>query len=123
VVRRYLTWLEAVSALDRGKAVEQLLPAQNHDGLPTVRWLTVYRPDAFVVAVHHVYDPCDPEFLDVSAFAPVDENEDNGAGIEIGRASDPEQALRIAGGSGAAPERWVNQFVVAEEYRDAHGWT
>ena len=119
-----MTWPEAVSALDRGKAVEQLLPAQDHDGQPTVRWLAVYPYDgAFVVAVHHVYDPCDPEFLDVGAFAPVNEEEDFGEGTEIGRASDPEQALRTAGGIGASPERWVNQFVIAEEYRDAHGWT
>ena len=89
-----------------------------------MRWLSVYPHDgAFVVGLHHVYDPCDPEFLDVSEFAPVNEYEGVGEGVEVGRAPDPEQALRAAGELGASPERWVNQFVVAEEYRDVHGWT
>jgi hypothetical protein len=123
-VRRHLTWAEAVAALRRGKAVEQLLPAELHDGQPTVRWLSVYPHDgAFVVGLHHVHDPCDPEFLDVSEFAPVDEYEGVGEGIEVGRAPDPEQALRAVREFGASPELWVNQFVIAEEYRDAHGWT
>jgi hypothetical protein len=123
-MRRYLTWHEAVSALRRGKAVEQLLPARPHHGQPTVRWLAVYPRDGlFVVGLHHVLDPCDPQFLDVTEFAPVDEWEGVGEGVEVDNAPCPEHALRAAARFGAVPERWVNQFVVAEEYRDAHGWT
>jgi hypothetical protein len=59
----------------------------------------------------------------VSEFAPVDDWESVGEGAETGRTDDPEGALRHAGALGAEPERWVNEFVVAEEYRDAHGWT
>jgi hypothetical protein len=123
-MRRYLTWLEAVAALRRGRAVEQLLSGEPVDGRPTVRWLSVYPHDgAFVVAMHRVFDACDPEFLDLTEFAPVDEREGVGEGAEVGRTADPEGALRDAGALGAMPERWVNEFVVAEEYRDAHGWT
>jgi hypothetical protein len=123
-MRRHLTWLEAVAALRRGKAVEQLLSAESHEGQPTVRWVSVYpHDDSFVVGLHHVFDPCDPEFLDVTEFAPVDEGEGVGEGVEMSRARDPEGALREAGALGAVPERWVNEFVVAEEYRDAHGAT
>jgi hypothetical protein len=65
-------WLEAVAALRRGKTVEQLLSAESHGGQPTVRWLSVHPHDgAFVVGLHHVFDPCDPELLDVTEFAPV----------------------------------------------------
>jgi hypothetical protein len=41
----------------------------------------------------------------------------------MGRARDPEGALRDAAALGATPERCVNEFVIAEEYSDAHGWT
>jgi hypothetical protein len=64
-----------------------------------------------------VFDPRDPELLDVTEFAPVDEWE----GVEMARAGDPEVALRDASALGAVPKRWVSEFVVAEEYRDAHG--
>jgi hypothetical protein len=91
---------------------------------PAVRWVSVYRHDGtFVVGLHHVFDPCDPEFLDVTEFAPVDEWEGIGEGVEMGRARDLEGALRDAAALGATPERWVNEFVVAEEYSDAPGWT
>jgi hypothetical protein len=87
-------------------------------------WLSVHPHDGgFVVGLHHVLDPCDPEFLDVTEFAPVDEWEYVGEGVAMSRTGDPEGALRDAGALGAVPERWVNEFVVAEEYRDSHGWT
>jgi hypothetical protein len=89
-MRRHLTWLEAVAALRRGKAVEQLLSAEPHDGQPTVRWLSVYPHEGvFVVGLHYVFDPCDSEFLDVTEFAPVNESEGVGEGVEMARASDP----------------------------------
>ena len=101
-------WLEAVAALGRGKTVEQLLSAESHGGQPTVRWLSVYPHDgAFVVGLHHVFDPCDPELLDVTEFAPVDEWEGVGEGVEMARAGDPEVALRDASALGAVPKRWV----------------
>ena len=89
-----------------------------------MRWLSVHPHDgAFVVGLHHVFDPCDPELLDVTESAPVDEWEGVGEGVEMARAGDPEVALRDASALGAVPKRWVNEFVVAEEYRDAHGRT
>jgi hypothetical protein len=121
-MRRHLTWLEA--ALGRGKAVEQLLSAEPHDDQPTVRWPSDYPQDgAFVVGLHYAFDPCNPEFIDVTEFAPVDEREEVGEDIEMGPAGDREGALRHAAKLGAVPERWVNEFVVAGESRDAHGWT
>lgn len=84
-----------------------------------MRWLSVCRSDGtFVVRLHHVYDSCDPEFLDVTEFAPVDDDEDVGVGIEVGHETHPKRALQAAREHGAEPERWVNQFVVASEYID-----
>ncbi|MBE2321404.1 hypothetical protein DVA67_036165 [Solirubrobacter sp. CPCC 204708] len=123
-MRRHLTCPEAIAALRRGKVVEQLLALEPHNHEPVVRWLSVSsRGGAFGVTLHLVHDPCDPTFLDLSEFAPVNEDEDVGEGTEAGRAADPEEALHIATQLGAASERWVNEFVVAEEYRDAHGWS
>jgi hypothetical protein len=75
-VRRHLTQTQAVSALRRGRAIEQLLEPQPRDGLETVRWLSVFGDgDAFIVNVHHVYDACDPELVDITEFAPVNDEE------------------------------------------------
>jgi hypothetical protein len=59
-----------------------------------------------VVGLHHVWDPCDPEFVDVTEFDPVNAWESVGEGVEMGRAGDPESALRVVGALGAVPERW-----------------
>jgi hypothetical protein len=123
-VRRHLTQTEAVSALRRGRAVEQLLESEPHAGRPTVRWLSVFGHEgAFIVSVHHVYDACDPGFVDVTEFAPVNDEEYVGEGVDVAREPDPERALRAACEHGAVPERWVNRGVVENEYAEAHGWT
>ena len=61
-------------------------------------------------------------FLDVTEIAPVDEWEDVGVGVEKCRASDWVEALRETSTLGAVPERWVDEFVVAQGHRDAQGW-
>jgi len=122
-VRRHLTENEAVSALRRGRAVEQLLDEARHEGRPTARWLSIIRrEDAFVVLVHHVYDDGSPDFRDLSEFEPVDIEEDVGEGREVAREPEPERALLAASSHGAAPERWVNEGVVADEYAGSHGY-
>jgi hypothetical protein len=122
-VRRHLTENEAVSALRRGRAVEQLLDEARHEGRSTVRWLSIFRrEDAFVVLVHHVYDDGSPAFRDLSEFEPVDIEEDVGEGTQVAREPEPETALMAASSHGAVPERWVNEGVVADEYARSHGY-
>jgi hypothetical protein len=114
-----LTHDQAVAALRRGKAVEQLLQSEPRDGRATVRWISVFRSgEAFVVTAHHVYDEGDADFLDLSEFEPVDDEEYAGEGVEVARHSRPEEALNAARGHGATSERWVNQGVLADEYAD-----
>ena len=121
---RHLTRDQAAGALRRGKQVEQLLDSEPHEGRRTVRWLTVGPSRGhFVVSAHHVYDEGNPEFLDVSEFSPIDDEEEWGEGTLIARLPDPEDALDAARGHGATPERWVNQGVIGDEYADARGWT
>lgn len=118
-MRRHLTEHEAVSALRRGRAVEQLLDEARHEGRPTVRWLSIIRrEDAFVVLVHHVYDDGSPDFRDLSEFEPVDLDE----GTQVAREPEPERALLAASSHGAVPDRWVNEGVVADQYAGSHGY-
>jgi hypothetical protein len=121
---RHLSQDEAVAALRRGKTIEQLLESAPHDGRATVTWVSASRSgDAFVVRAHHVYDEGEPEFRDVSEFAPVDDEEYAGEGIEVARHLEPERALDAARVHGATAERWVNQGVVAVEYAEVRGWS
>ena len=71
---RHLSPDQAVAALRRGKPVEQILESVPHEGRPTVRWLTI-SPVGFALTAQHVYDEGSPEFLDVSEFSPVDDEE------------------------------------------------
>src|SRR5687768_10446426 len=97
---RHLSFEQAVAALRRGRPVEQLLESAPHDGRPTVRWLTI-SPGGFTLTGHHVYDEGSPEFLDVTEFSPVDDEEYIGEGVEIGSHADPEAALDAARAHGA----------------------
>jgi len=121
---RHLTLDQAAAALRRGKPVEQLLECGLHDGERTVSWLAV-TPSCgeFTVTAHHVYDDGRPDFRDVAEFAPVDEWEGVGEGVEVARRADPAAALEAAARHGAASDRWVNFGVVGDEYADARGWS
>ena len=73
---RHLTFEQAVAALRRGKAVEQLLESPPHEGRPTVRWLTVNPGrDECSLWAHHVYDEGELGIVDVTEFRPVDAEE------------------------------------------------
>ena len=119
--RRHLTPEEAADALRRGRQVEQLLASEPHGGRATVRWLTISprRGGAYDVIVHHVYDDGDEDFVDVAEFSPVDDDEGIGEGADLAQENDPEAALEAATAHGASPDRWVNAFVVGDEYADA----
>ena len=116
---RHLTFEQAVAALRRGKAVEQLLESAPREGRPTVRWLTVNPGrDECSVWAHHVYDEGELGIVDVTEFSPVDAEEYVGEGVIAGRHADPEAALEAARALGAQDGRWVNSLMVGDEYAD-----
>lgn len=118
--RRHLTLGEATSALRRGRQVEQFLGVANGpDGRAVVRWVTVGEAHrVFRLTLHEVEDVGSDDFLDVSEFPPIAEDEEVGEGEVVGTSEEPEAALQLAEALGAAPDRWVNQGVVQDEYGD-----
>lgn len=118
--RRHLTLSEATSALRRGRQVEQYLGVDNGpDGRPVVRWVAVGEAHrVFRLTLHEVEDVGSDDFLDVSEFPPIAEDEEVGEGQVIGTSEEADAALHLAESLGAAPDRWVNQGVVQDEYRD-----
>ena len=101
------------SALNRGKAVEQFLGGDGE----TIQWISLRLDDEGVQVTHfHVEDPSDPEYLDVYNFALVDEGNYDGTMTEF---PSLEAALAFCAEKyGTRADRFVNEFVVQDEYSD-----
>lgn len=119
---RHLSVDQARAALRRGRSVEQLLSSTPVDVRPTVRWLSIAptRPGEYELRMHLVLDVGSDDFLDVTEFPPVDEeNEYVGEGKPFGTFREPNDILGEAHREwGASPDRWVNEGLVGEEYDD-----
>ncbi len=117
---RHLSPAAAVAALRRGRPVEQFLGPVNDSVVPAIRWVTVSpAEDGIEVGVHEVEDIGDADFVDVSEFPPIDEDEYIGEGRVLASVADPEAALGIAGERlGTNSSRWVNHSLVGDEYLD-----
>jgi hypothetical protein len=116
---RHLAPAFALGALRRGKQIEQFLGTVQHDHRCGLRWVAL-SPSRAGVAVYlsEVEDIGSDTFLDLTEFPPLDP-EDETWGREIALLSTPEEALHRAERDLAAdPERWVNQGIVCDEYRD-----
>jgi hypothetical protein len=111
---RYLTSAQIESAMGREKPVEQFLGSS---GEGSIAWLEI-RPalDGFQLWRFEVMDGGTEDFVDLYSFSPVEGDW-------------PEEPLSVhdtlvdamhaaAALCGASPDRWVNQFVIQEEYED-----
>ena len=116
---RHLRSTNVADRLAAGKGIEQLLPTQVADP-PTVRWITVWPTDDGLIAVslHEVLDVGTGEFQDVTEFPSLDATEDHGEGREVGVYSSIPEALEAARDVGATVDRWVNEGMIGQEYRD-----
>ena len=111
---RHLTTDQIDSALNRGKSVEQLLERPAPDQLA---WVEL-RPVSGAVELwrYDVFDDGSDEFLDLYSFTPKEEEwpespvETNSDAITACAAAE----ARFS----ADPGRWVNQFMIQDEYRD-----
>jgi hypothetical protein len=118
--RRHLTPSEAAGALRRGSQIEQLLDGSaSTDGRASVRWLSAYRlGQTFHLVAHHVADLGTEEFVDVTEFPPIDDDEYAGEGRSLTTADEAGVLLEAAVRHGADPERWMNFGMVQEEYSE-----
>jgi hypothetical protein len=116
---RYLAGSFAAGALRRGKGIEQLLGAFEEDGRRGLRYACIWpanRHHEFVVRLHIVEEV---ESLPVDEFGAFYEDELGHGAETVGEAGSAEAAIALAQRElGAAPGRWVNQGVLADEYRD-----
>ncbi|MFJ4714119.1 hypothetical protein [Streptomyces sp. NPDC088785] len=118
---RYLVESFAVSALTRGRSVEQFLGPVGDAHAPGVRWVEVVPTNSeFKVVLHMSADVGNEGFYDLVEFPPLDpESEDDEFGLEIATAAGPRDALALAEHrTGAVRGRWVKQGVAQDEYRD-----
>jgi hypothetical protein len=117
---RYLTEVFAVGALRRGRSIEQFLGAASGSEKPGIRWIEI-APTAtgFRVVLHVVEDVGGEHFCDLVEFPPLDPGPEEIFGLEIAAADDAAEAMMIAGTrTWADPDRWVNQGMAGDEYRD-----
>src|SRR5690349_870686 len=109
---RFLNPESLETTLRRGKSIEQFL---GRGGKPqTIAWLEV-RPAKCGVTLRRteVPDAGDEQHLDLYGFGGDDDSQLSHA------CSSFAEALALAQlHHGARPERWVNQFLIQDEYRD-----
>jgi len=118
---RHLSRALAEGALRRGRGIEQLLSEGVDVG--QLKWVAIAsrRQGGYALTIHHVLDQGTPSFFDVHEFAPVDAEEPIGEGRSLGMYDAAAVAIAAAEELGASPDRWVNQGVIADEYKDATG--
>ncbi|MEU3788519.1 hypothetical protein AB0F07_01780 [Streptomyces fructofermentans] len=118
---RHLVVPFALNALRRGRSIEQYLGAAGTPEAPGIRWAEL-RPTAegFALVVHLAQDIGGEGSYDLVEF-PSFEREDGEEdfGCQIGVVDEPLAALTIAEKRlGAGRDRWVNQGMAGDEYRD-----
>jgi hypothetical protein len=115
-MRRYLTFSEAQSALNRGKQIEQFLGGYLAYGDPAIRYAVVRQKDERVIAtVYERFETPHPNFYDVGEFENVEPDSDP----EDFYFNSLEEAIAfLKYRNGASGDTFVNQGLVDEEYKD-----
>lgn len=112
---QFLTESQALGALRRGATIEQARLGVDGDG--TFSWLTAQRVgDHIILRLHVVHDEGTDDYLDVTEFSPVDEDEPHGEGVELGTLTSEEEFLAAAAAAGAVADRWLNAGMVQDLY-------
>ncbi|MEK0100579.1 hypothetical protein WDA79_19170 [Streptomyces sp. A475] len=116
---RYLAEPFLLSALKRGRAIEQFLgPSEtlDHTGVSYVE----VRPAEgnYEIYLHAVLDT-EPQTYDLDSLPPLIDTDEEDFGLLVATTSDPAAALDAAADrTGAVRERWVNQSMAGDDYRD-----
>ena len=113
---RYLNAYYIRTALQRGKTIGQFLGGGATGEHRTIRWLDI-RPDGerFCLAYYEAIDEGSDSFLDLYEFPYASPDDDPPEHFF----NTIEEVLRYSGSAyGASDSRWVNQFVVQDEYAD-----
>jgi hypothetical protein len=74
--------------------------------------------DGYALRLLHTLDDGTDDFFDVYEFRSVDEDDYLGQGMLVGEYPDEASLLKVAAEFGARSDRWVNEFIIQDEYRD-----
>ncbi len=112
---RHLVADQIGAALRRGKSVEQFLGG-SADGT-VISWIEICpKADEFQLWHFEVCDDGHDEFLDLYSFSPASGDWPE---APVSAHATPDEALAEAVRAFRAdPSRWVNQFLIQDEYRD-----
>jgi hypothetical protein len=113
---RYLTMSDAQSALNRGKQIEQFLGGYSAGGDPAIQYV-VFRieDEKTVVTIYECFETSHANFYDVGEFQTVDPDNDP----EDHYFNSLEEAVSfLEERHGGVIDRFVNQGLVDEEYKD-----
>ena len=115
---RYLTEYFLHGAISRGREIGQFLGGFSHEGQPAIRYLGMRADESRVVL--SLYEKFDPEedCYDVASFSELDEVEQGEAAAEHHGESVADALARAERLYGARPDRWVNEGILDDEYRD-----
>lgn len=118
--RRYLSHSEAQSALNRGKAIEAFLGGCFQHGVPGIRWVQIRASSkSYELRVYESADPQDPGFLDVYEFGPLNPDLEFDEAEEIHEMPSFEACVALVDArSPGASSRFVNEFMIQDEYAD-----
>ncbi|WP_329127054.1 hypothetical protein [Streptomyces sp. NBC_01465] len=116
---QYLAGPFLLSVLKRGRAIEQLLgPSESPDRIG-VSYVEVRPAEGnYEIYLHAVLDT-EPQTYDLVSLPPLFDAEEEDFGLLVATTSDPAAALDAAADrTGAVRERWVNQSMAGDGYRD-----
>ncbi|MFC9534924.1 hypothetical protein ACFT38_30965 [Streptomyces sp. NPDC056975] len=116
---RYLAEPIILSALKRGRAVEQFLGPTHGSDRRGVSYVEV-RPvqGTYEVYLHSVLDS-EPQSYDLDSLPALFDSDEEDFGLLVATTIDPAAALDAATDrTGAVLERWVNQSMAGDEYSD-----
>ena len=113
---RYLTPKSAITALRRGRQIEQFLGGIQTGERRGIRWISLSPGrEGIGVHLHEVEDVGTGTFWNLTEFPPLDPDDETQGLVTVVTA--PEEAIRIAEHDlGADHARWVNQGFACDEY-------
>jgi hypothetical protein len=113
---RYLTPAFAITALRRGRQIEQFLGGIQAGERRGIRWISLSPGrESIGVYLHEVEDVGTDTFWDLTEFPPLDPDDETRGLVTVVTA--PEEAIEVAEHDlGADHARWVNQGFACDEY-------
>ncbi|MCM1972975.1 hypothetical protein [Streptomyces sp. G1] len=116
---RYLAEPFILRALARGRSVEQFLGPAGSPERRGIRWVELQPVRGTYEVYLHVALDCEPLVGDLDSLPPLFDSEEEDFGLLLSTENDPLAALDAAETqAGAVRERWVNQSMAGDEYRD-----